>query len=140
MKLLLALVLSLGCIVANDDAKPKSPNDAVADMAAVLAEKDFKKFYNERCHGHLRMQLNEEEFIEYMQSDAGDAIVNLFHEVLKAIEEGKGLDVLIARHEESPDAYEYILVEVKKSVRRNGEQWHLQLEKEDGVWKLLDTD
>ncbi len=51
-----------------------------------------------------------------------------------------GQDVLIAQPQEDPDEYEFILVKAKHRRSQEHQQWHLELKKEDGKWKLMDTD
>lgn len=136
----LAVTLFLAVGAETDDNKKQTPNDAVKAMNTLLAKKDFKALHKTHCHKHLRDQLDEAKFVEYMKSDRGTAIVKLFAEVQGAIKDKKGEDVLISRPQENKDEYEYILVQVKKRPSRKGQQWHLELKKEDGKWKLMDTD
>jgi len=109
-------------------------------MNALLAKKDFETFYRAHCHKHMRDQVDERRFVEYMKSERGSMIVALFEQVHDALKNKKGKDELIAQPHDAPDEYEYILVKLENSIRRNGEQWHLELQQEDGKWKLKDTD
>ena len=136
---LLALTLFLTAPPENDDHQ-QTPQDAVKAMNSLLVKQDFKTLYKKHCHKHLRDQLGEAEFVEYMKSDRGIAIVQLFAKVQSAIKNNKGDDFLIARPQEKKDEYEFILVHVEKLSSRKGQQWHLELKREDNQWKLTDTD
>ena len=137
----LAVTLSLAIGAETGDAnKTQTPKGAVKAMNTLLAKKDFQTLYKTHCHKHLRDQLGEAQFVEYMKSDRGEAIVKLFTEVQSAIKDKKGENVLIARTQEEKNEYEFILVQVKALPSRKGQQWHLELKKEDGKWKLMDTD
>ena len=125
---------------SENDTKQQAPAAAVTKMNSVLAKKDFKAFYKTHCHKWLRDQISEDRFVEYMKSDAGQAITCLFVEVDKAIKQKKGNEILIARPQKKKNEYEFILVEAKESSSQKGRQWHLELKKEDGKWKLSDTD
>ena len=136
---LLALTLFLTAPPENDDHQ-QTPQDSVKAMNSLLVKKDFKTLYKKHCHKHLRDQLSEAEFVKYMKSDRGIAIVQLFAKVQSAIKNDKGDDFLIARPQEKKDEYEFILVHVEKLSSRKGQQWHLELKREDNQWKLTDTD
>jgi hypothetical protein len=135
----LTLLVAVGA-ETTDNSKKQTPNDAVDAMYNLLLKKDFAAIYETHCHKHLRDQINKAQFVDYMKSDPGAAIVRLFADVQAAIKEKKGEDVLVARAQEKPDEYEFILVQVKKHPSRKGQQWHLELKREDGKWKLMDTD
>ncbi|RMF43487.1 MAG: hypothetical protein D6753_04995 [Planctomycetota bacterium] len=143
--LFLAVTLLLAVFAQADDDQKKrtrkqTPKDAVEAINKLLAKKEFRTLYRTYCHKYLRDQIGEAEFIEFMKGEPGAAIVQLFAEVQKAIKDKNGKDVLIARRQERKDEYEFILVQVKQMPSRPGQQWHLELKKEDGKWKLLDTD
>ncbi len=140
MTILFAVPFVIVTAAGMDAGKAPAPNAAVAAMRSVLVAGEFNAFYNVHCHKHLRDQVDEKEFVEAMRGKRGEAIVNLFVEVDDALKGGKGEQVVIARSQEEPDEYEFILVQVKRSPSRKGQQWHLELKKEDGKWKLQDTD
>ena len=126
--------------VQTDADKESNPHDAVAMMRSLLEKKDYKTLYQDHCHKRLRDQVSQEAFIAYLTRGRGTGIVDLFAEVDNAIKQMKGREILIAGPQEQPDEYEFILVQVKKRRTRKGQQWHLELKKEDGKWKLIDTD
>jgi len=134
----LTLLVIAGAETTDADEK-QTPNDAVAAVNVLLAQKDFAAFYDKYCHIHLRNQVTKQAFIEEMSSDRGAAMVRLFADVQAAIKAKKAEDVLIARVQEDADEYEYILVQVRKRPSK-GQQWHLEFKREDGKWKLMDTD
>lgn len=137
--LALTLLVAIGA-GTTDNSKEQAPYDAVEAMHNLLLKKDFAAIYDTHCHKHLREQIGREQFVDYMKSDPGAAIIRLFADVQSAIKDKKGEDVLIARAPENPDEYEFILVQVKKGPSQKGQQWHLELKREDGKWKLIDTD
>ncbi len=141
MRTLLAIAISLAAPPETEDGdKTPTVSETVAVMNSLFVKREFGEFYKTQCHKHLRDQVDEQEFIECMKGKDGAAILNLFSEVLDAIKQQKGEDVLIARPQDDPDEYEFILVQVRDSRSRGGRQWHLELKKEDGRWKLMDTD
>lgn len=138
---IIVLSLVLGATAqAEDETVTQTPSESVGEMNALLAKGDFKSFYEMHCLKHVHDQMSEKQFVDYMKNDSGAAVIKLFSQVDKAIREKAGEDILIARPQEKADEYEFILVEVKKRRSKIGEQWHLELKKVDGRWKLLDTD
>mgnify|MGYP001590546353 CR=1 FL=1 len=134
-----ALTLLLCGVSAPADAgQEQTPNEAVAAMNGLLVKKDFAGFYKEHCHKHLRDQIDEAKFVELLKGERGGPMLTLFAEVQAAIKDKKGEDVLASR--QNGDEYEYAVVRVAKLKDRKGAQWHLELMKEDGKWKLKDTD
>ena len=115
---------------------------AVRAMHAVLTKGDYAAFYRDWCHPHLTGRLTAEEFTEGMRSDKGTELIRLCAEVLKAVDENAGREVLIARPQEEEGQYELILMSLKGTDRaeRSDRQWHLELQLHDGKWKLMDTD
>ena len=115
---------------------------ALRDMQKILLKGQYEKFYREWCHPHLTKQLTLNEFVVYMKSEEGHAIVALYQDVLKAVDDASGPEILISQPEKDDGQYEFILVVIKKlsSKERNKKQWHLELQLDNGIWKLLDTD
>ena len=112
---------------------------AVAVMLPSLENGDFKTFYRTHCHKHIRDQLSEQEFINFMQSDKGKGVVDLFTAIVDAIQQGKGNDTLFADFD-ARDIQRYEFVLVKERRAGEGRLWHLELQKEDGAWRLMDFD
>ena len=131
---------ALGALLLLGLVEETPQTTALRVMQKVLREKDWAGFYEKHAHPHLKDQLDLERFRKFMDGDKGKAIVTLFDEVLKAVDDKADESVLIARHNpENKDEYEYILVKVQKSDRK-GRQWHLELQLDGGQWKLMDTD
>lgn len=132
MRLLIALAL-LG---AEDSAQTA----ALRAMQAALKDRNWTLLHEKHCHPNLQAQIDLERFKKFMDGDKGKAIVDLFGEVLKAVDDKADEQTLIARPQEKKDEYEYILVKVQRDPDRKGRQWHLELKLDGGQWKLLDTD
>jgi thiol-disulfide isomerase/thioredoxin len=115
---------------------------AVEQMYSVLLKKDFASFYTDWCHPCLKEQIDKQHFIKWMQSNKGKAVIALYTEIIKAINNNSDQDVLITRLEEIKDEYEFILVKIKAKsyTERAGAQWHLELQRHEDKWKLKDTD
>lgn len=124
-------------------AEKESPQvTAVRSMHSMLAVGKYEEFYRDWCHPHLQQQLSSKEFVEWMKSDKGKADVQLFADVVRAIDTKAGPDVLIAQAQKENDQYEFILVATSKQklAGRSGAQWHLEIQLHEGKWKLMDTD
>jgi hypothetical protein len=127
--------LSRGLQLVNDEDQAKQ---AVSTMLALLEKSDFETFYRAHCHMNLRNQLSEQEFVKSMRSDEGKKVISLFASIKNAIEQGKGIETLIARfNEQDVQQFEFVLV---KERYASGRLWHLELQKEDGVWRVMDFD
>jgi hypothetical protein len=114
-------------------------NQKVAAMLVELQKGEFATFYRTHCHKHVRDQMGEQEFIKFMQSDQGKKVVEIFRAVVDAIGQGKGNDTLFAQYNER-DIKQYEFVLVKERHAGGGRLWHLELQKEDGAWRLMDFD
>jgi hypothetical protein len=128
--------LSRGTRIFDDEEQAKQ---AVAVMLAMLEKRDFAAFYRTHCHKHLRDQLSEQKFVEFMRSDQGKKLIEQFAAVREAIQQGKGNDTLFAQfNERDIEQYEFVLVKERNSG--GGRLWHLELQKEGGAWRLMDFD
>jgi hypothetical protein len=135
-----AVLLVMAPTNADDGDTKHTPEDAVAIMRSLLAKGEFRTFYDSHCHRHLRDQVDGKRFVEFMRSPRGKPILDLFVAVDTAVKEKRGRDVLIAQHQDNADEYEFILPQVKSRYPGDGQQWHLELMKEDDRWKLKDAD
>jgi hypothetical protein len=114
-------------------------NQKVTAMLGLLENGDFAEIYRTHCHKHVRDQMSEREFNDFMQSDQGKKVVELFRAVVDAIGQGKGNDTLFAQFNER-DIKQFEFVLVKERQAGGGRLWHLELQKEDGAWRLMDFD
>jgi hypothetical protein len=113
---------------------------AVSLIHGLLKKSDYVALYRDHCSHHLQRQIGEREFVELMQGDEGKKVAKLFASVAAAIDAGKGRETLAARFgERDGDEYEFVLVAAQRQRGANL-LWHLQLEKENGAWKLMDYD
>ena len=113
---------------------------AVRTVAKLLAEKNWAKVYADHSHPHVQKQMTAAEFEATLTGPKGKPMIDVFSDVLKAVDEKAGPDVLLAQPQKDVDEYEFILVKVKALPNRMGRQWHLELKLDGGVWKILDTD
>ena len=134
--ILLPLMMLLGA--DESAAAPKTPAGAIETMHEVLEKKDYRAFYQHHCHAHLRRQLAEDRFVQDMQGDMGTQVIKLMAAVNEAIAQKLGPETLIARPQDDPEEYEFILPKARRATEAM--LWHIELKKENGVWKLKDVD
>lgn len=113
---------------------------AVRTVAKLLAEKNWAKVYADHTHPKTKERMTAEEFAATLSGPKGKPMIEIFGDVLKAVDEKAGPDVLLAQPQKDVDEYEFILVKVKALPNRMGRQWHLELKLDGGAWKVLDTD
>jgi hypothetical protein len=138
---LLMIVLGLSALASNVEESPQIA--ATRSINKLLEAGKFEEVYRDWCHPHLQKQVEEKEFIESMKEDYGKGIIKLFADVIKAIDDKSGPDVVVAQPQEDKDEYEFVLTKGKKDNNTFGGRrspWHIELKLHDGKWKLMDTD
>lgn len=140
LALLFALVPGFTALAAEAGETPQMA--AARTINKLLLGGKFEELYRDWCHPHLRKQLDEDEFSEAMKGDFGKAVTKLFAEVIKAVDDEAGPEVVVARLQEDEDEYEFILKSARENSYRGkrGTLWHLELKLHDGKWKLMDAD
>lgn len=144
MKLIFTLLSSLAFAITSVTA-------AEADQAAIAATKTmhqlleagkFEEVYRDWCHPHLQKQMDAVKFAGWMKSEKGKKVIQLFADIIKAMDEKAGPEVVVAQPEEDKNQYEFILTGVKSRnpIGQKGSEWHLELEFHDGKWKFMDVD
>lgn len=144
MKSVIATLFTLLCAFsALADEIVESPQiTTVRSINKLLAAGKFEEVYRDWCHPHIQEQVGKEEFVESMNEDFGKGVVRLFADVIKAIDDKSGPEVLVAQTQEDKDEYEFVLPQVRKDnpFGGKGNPWHIELKLHDGKWKLMDTD
>jgi hypothetical protein len=137
---LLTLVFALSA--SADETKESPQISAARTINKLLVAGKFEDVYRDWCHPHLQKQVDKEGFVEAMTEDFGKGVIKIFADVVKAIDDKAGPDVIVAQPQEDKDEYEFILAKVKKNnpIGRKGNPWHIELKLDEGKWKLMDTD
>ena len=137
---LLTFVLNFSALA--DETKESVQISATRKMNELLVLGKFEEVYRDWCHPHLQGQFDKEGFVESMKKDWGKDVLKVFSDVVKAINDKAGPDVLVAQFQEDKDEYQFILVQVRKNnwVASKGSPWHIELKLHDGKWKLMDID
>lgn len=136
------LTLALAMTVLTAEFSNSDPVAATRTINKLLVDGKFEEIYREWCHPHLQKQIDEGKFTESMKEDFGKGVIKLFADVVKAIDDKAGPEVIVAQPEEEKEQYEFILTKVKKDnpIGQKGSPWHIELQLHGGKWKLMDTD
>jgi hypothetical protein len=138
-----ALLTLVFAFSASAEVAKESPQiTAARTINKLLVEGKFEEVYRDWCHPHLQKQVDKDGFNELMKEDFGKGLIKIFADVVKAIDDKSGPDVIVAQPQEDKDEYEFILAKVKKnnSIGSKGSPWHIELKLDEGKWKLMDTD
>lgn len=140
ISILFICLILISCKTKKDHPRISAQESAIRSMDSLIKKKQLSELYLKWCHPHLAEQLSEANFIIYMNSTKGEKIGQLFTDVIAAIDNNAGKDILISQmqNDEKAPSYEYILTKLKHN--KIGFQWHLELQEENGIWKLMDTD
>jgi len=140
ISILFTCLVLISCKTRNDSPRISAQESAIRSMNSLIKKKQYSELYRNWCHPHLAEQINEPDFIKYMSSTKGKEIDQLFTDVIAAIDNKADKDILISQMkiDAKPPSYEYILTKLKHN--KIGFQWHLELQEDNGMWKLMDTD
>lgn len=132
------LSIAFTCLATFDSEQWQegSPAAAIRTMHELIENMEYERLYTEHFHKNVHSQISKARFVRFMASDDGEAFALMFKKVKTAIDDFAREDVLIARAQDMPSTYEFILV-AAESIGRN---WHLEFAKEDGKWLLSDFD
>jgi ABC-type transporter MlaC component len=144
MKTIITTLLTLVfAFSASADEANESPQiSAARTINKLLVAGKFEDVYRDWCHPHLQKQVDKEGFVKSMKEAFGKGVIKIFADVVKAIDDRAGPDVIVAQPQEDKDEYEFILAKVRKNnpIGSKGSPWHIELKLDEGKWKLMDTD
>jgi hypothetical protein len=76
---------------------------ALRAMQQVLKDKDWEKLYTDHSYPHLREQLDLDNFKAFMTGPKGQPVVEVFDDVLKAVDSKADKTVLLAQPQEKEE-------------------------------------
>lgn len=141
--MVIASVLGISLLSCSQvQVKDSAQISVLRQMRSVLADQKYTSFYEVYCHPHVQSQLTSTQFEEWMVSEKGTSLLRLYDEVLAANDENSPEREMVAQPEKEDGKYEFILPKVRDSntLAEQNRFWHIELQLDDGSWKLMDLD